>query len=268
MPAPFILVAPASRGIGLGLARHYLRTTSLPVYATHRARSPSSVKARILDAPHLDNVDKDRLRLLDSLELTDEASIKNVADKLAADLKERGGDDHAGCIHRAWFCAGILHPEKRFEDLDNGQILQTFKVNVVSHLLAMKHFSRFLPPRNSPSKEQAKWIHISARVGSVSDNKTLGGWPSYRCSKAALNQAIRTFDLNLKTKKLPAICAGIHPGTVHTDLDGGAFWHGPDPARGKFELPDAVERIARVVEELDEHQRGRVWDWKAEEVLP
>ncbi|KZT26951.1 NAD-binding protein [Neolentinus lepideus HHB14362 ss-1] len=271
--APFILVSPASRGVGLGLTRHYLRTTSLPVYATHRSSDPAFVKSHILDAQGMDDSSAERLKLLGPVEMTDEASIKNAADKLSAELKRQAGEagkEGAAYIHRAWFCAGILHPEKRFEELDYDQILKTFKVNVISHLLAMKHFAPFLPPRSSSSEQgPAKWIHISARVGSISDNNSLGGWPSYRCSKAALNQAIRTFDLNLNMKKIPALCAGIHPGTVHTDLvDGGAFWHGPDPAHGKFELPDAVERITSVVERLQENQRGRVWDWKGQEVQP
>ncbi|TFK56087.1 NAD(P)-binding protein [Heliocybe sulcata] len=269
---PFILVTPASRGIGLGLARHYLRTTSLPVYATHRASDARSIQARILDGHDMKHVNPERLKLLGPVKLTDEGTVKDAADKLSAELKQQageGGKGEAGHIHRAWFCAGILHPEKRFEDLEYEQVLETFKVNVISHLLAMRHFSRFLPPRGAATQQGlAKWIHISARVGSISDNNTMGGWPSYRCSKAALNQAIRTFDLNLKMKKMRAVCAGIHPGTVHTDLDGGAFWHGPDPEHGRFELADAVQRITQVVEGLQECQRGRVWDWKGDEVQP
>lgn len=38
---------------------------------------------------------------------------------------------------------------------------------------------------------------ISARVGSIGDNR-LGGWYSYRSSKAALNQCMNQFFLELK----------------------------------------------------------------------
>ena len=119
--------------------------------------------------------------------------------------------------------------------------------------------------RSNTASSLAKWVHVSARVGSVSDNR-LGGWYSYRASKAALNQVIRTFDLHLQAKKLPAICVGVHPGTVKTDLSK-AFWKGVPP--GKLFEPDfAAEKLAEVVRKLGAAQRGRVWDWKGDEVKP
>lgn len=262
-PTPFVLIAPASRGISLALTRHYLRHTSLPVFASHRSDADDVVRKRILD--DLPAVDPARLHLL-RLELTSEDSIASAADALAAALPTP--DAH---IHTAFFTAGVLHPERRPEDLDASTILETFQVNAISHLLLMKHFSRFLPKSATHAKDNeqtatlAKWVHISARVGSVSDNR-LGGWYSYRASKAALNQAIRTFDLHLKTKKMPAISVGVHPGTVKTDLSR-SFWGGV-PKEKLFEPEYAAERLVEVVEGLREGQRGRIWDWAGKEVLP
>ncbi|KAI0712041.1 NAD-P-binding protein [Earliella scabrosa] len=287
--SPFILISPATRGLSLALVRHYLRTTSLPVFGTYRPhppaqlgtstseepRTPDSVREHILRPLSAHGVDPTRLRVL-PLDLTSEESIASAADALGQALLELSTDP--SYIRIAFFLGGLLYPERQPADLDLEKIMETFKLNTISHMLLIKHFSRFLPPAASPRTSEsnedeqldtasslAKWVHASARVGSVSDNR-LGGWYSYRASKAALNQVIRTFDLHLQAKKLPAICVGVHPGTVKTDLSK-AFWKSVPP--GKLFEPDfAAEKLAEVVQKLGAAQRGRVWDWKGDEVKP
>ena len=58
---------------------------------------------------------------------------------------------------------------------------------------------------------------LSAKVGSISDNH-LGGWYSYRASKAALNQLIKTASVEYKRKNPRLIFISLHPGTVFTNL--------------------------------------------------
>ena len=262
MPAnPFILVCPASRGISLALTRHVLRTTTLPVFASHRSQCADTMKAHIL-AP-LKDVDPGRLELL-HLELNSEASISSAADRLANLLSDRHNLSDS-FIHTAFFTGGILHPEKCLADLDSERIASTFNINVISHILLIKHFSRFLPPAhtNYNIDAPAKWVHISARVGSISDNRG-GGWYSYRASKAALNQVVKTFDLQLQLDRSRAICVGIHPGTVKTDLTKD-FWNSAN-VKALFEPEDAAQRVADVVAGLTTGQRGKVWDWAGKQV--
>ncbi|KAI0648153.1 NAD-P-binding protein [Trametes meyenii] len=277
---PFILVSPATGGLSLAVIRHYLRTTSLPVVGTYRPHPPTSGKERTPDAVRdhilspLKDVDPSRLRVV-PLDFTSEESIAAAADALANALPK----DAESYIRVAFFLAGILYPERQPADLVLKDVAETFNMNVISHLLMIKHFSRFLPtasatrsrsasPDGLTSEEApalAKWVHVSARVGSISDN-ALGGWYSYRASKAALNQVVRTFDLHLQTKKVPAICVGVHPGTVKTDFSK-AFWSGVKPGK-LFEPAYAAERLVEVVKELGKGQRGRIWDWKGDEVKP
>ncbi|CCM03412.1 uncharacterized protein FIBRA_05543 [Fibroporia radiculosa] len=262
---PFFLVTPSTRGLSLAITRHLLQTTQSPVVATHRSNKPDAIRERILSP--LQNVDQDRLHLL-QLELKSEDSIAAAAQSLADVLaKSPKGDAY---IHTAFFTGGVLHPERQPEDLIASNIEETFDINVISHLILIKHFSRFLPlPQShhtsSDSPLLSKWVHISARVGSISDNR-LGGWFSYRASKAALNQTIRTFDLYLQQRKILALCVGMHPGTVKTDLSK-EFWHGvPD---GKlFEPEDAAAKVVNVVQNLDIRNRGKVLDWAGNEVPP
>ncbi|RDB23279.1 C-factor [Hypsizygus marmoreus] len=252
----FALVTPASRGLSLALTRHLLSTTDLPVYATHRSQSPDDMKKHILEP--LKGVDPNRLNLL-HLELTDESSISAAANTLADTLTP---DSY---IHTAFLTPGILHPEKQPADLDIQKITSTFQINVISHLLLIKHFSRFLPPAHSKRTldAPAKWVHVSARVGSISDNAR-GGWYSYRASKAALNQVVRTFDRQLQMNGKQAICVGVHPGTVKTDLSRD-FW-GSSSQRELFEPEDAAQCLVNVVGELGVEQRGKIWDWAGKQV--
>ncbi|KAF5387858.1 hypothetical protein D9615_000167 [Tricholomella constricta] len=254
-PSPFVLVSPASRGLSLALTRHFLRTTDLPVYATHRSDSESSLKNRILES--LGDVDSKRLNLL-HLDLTSESSISSAADNLSKSLHPDS------FIHTAFFTGGVLHPEKQPSDLDLEKITASFQINVISHLLLIKHFSRFLPPAQKPHLETpAKWVHVSARVGSISDNAR-GGWYSYRSSKAALNQVVKTFDLQLQMNKNQAICVGVHPGTVKTDLSRD-FW-GSAARKELFEPEDAAQKLIEVVGSLGMEQRGKIWDWAGKQV--
>ncbi|OCH93557.1 NAD-P-binding protein [Obba rivulosa] len=265
---PFILVAPATRGLSLALTRYYLRTTDLPVFATYRSGDANDIKKNMLST--LANVDPARLKLL-HLELTSEDSMASAADALSEALPQ----DTKPFIHTALLTGGVLYPERKPSDLDHSNLLHTFQINVISHLLLIKHFLRFLPTPEmaqdisaAPSSQEralSRWVHVSARVGSISDNR-LGGWYSYRASKAALNQVIRTTDLHLKSKKIPAMCVGVHPGTVRTELSK-QFWQGV-PESKLFEPDDAAQKLGEVVKSLEAKQRGKIWDWAGNEVPP
>ncbi|KAL0949541.1 hypothetical protein HGRIS_009590 [Hohenbuehelia grisea] len=258
-PNPFLLVTPATRGLSLAITRHLLSTTNFPVFATHRSNSADEVKDKILSS--LKDVDPARLHLL-NLDLTSEKSIASAADALEESLPK----DAESYIHTAFLTGGILHPEKQPGDINFDDVAATFQINVISHLLLIKHFSRFLPSAHPKVQidTPAKWVHVSARVGSISDNKR-GGWYSYRASKAALNQVIKTFDLQLQMQRSKAISVGIHPGTVKTDLSKG-FWDSAGVKDKIFEPTDAAEKVVGVVEKLKAEQRGRVWDWAGKEV--
>ncbi|OBZ73417.1 C-factor [Grifola frondosa] len=218
---------------------------------------PDEIRQHILAS--LQDVDPNRLKLL-RLELSSEESVALAAEALAEELPR---DAHS-YIDTAFFAGGVLHPERRPADLRADDVLESFKINVIAHLFLIKHFSRFLPPRRRKAQTPL-WVHVSARVGSISDNR-LGGWYSYRASKAALNQVIRTFDRHLVASKIPAMCVGVHPGTVMTDLSR-PFW-GSVHESALFKPEYAAERLAAVVKNLEVEQRGRVWDWAGKEVPP
>ncbi|USD67324.1 SDR family oxidoreductase [Vibrio sp. SCSIO 43136] len=114
-------------------------------------------------------------------------------------------------------CVGMLHtsecgPEKNIAAIDEDFFLQNIATNTLPSMLLAKHFSPLLK-----ASSMAKFVTISAKVGSIEDNR-LGGWYSYRMSKAALNMFLKTLAIEWqRTIKQGAVLA-LHPGTTNTAL--------------------------------------------------
>jgi len=102
--------------------------------------------------------------------------------------------------------------ERTWGQLEPATMLRAFAINAVGPALLMKHVLPLLP-----ASGKSVFATLSARVGSIGDNR-LGGWYSYRASKAALNQIVRTAAVELRRKRPDAICVALHPGTVDTPL--------------------------------------------------
>lgn len=212
------------------------------------------------------------------MQLTDESTITRTTQQINTLFPPS-----THYLHLAFCLPGILHPEKSPSQISHADALETFKVNTLGPLLLMKHFSPFLPRKSttlyspsppSPTRpqtpqslpKQALFATMSARVGSISDN-ALGGWYSYRASKAAVNQLVKTFDIHLQQSAGgKAISVGLHPGTVKTELSR-EFWGN---VRGEklFSAEFSAERLVGVVAGLGAEGRGRCWDWEGREVLP
>lgn len=105
-----------------------------------------------------------------------------------------------------------LRPEKTWRELSADNMANIFATNTIAPALIAKHFLPLLPHSG-----RSVFAVLSARVGSISDNR-LGGWYSYRASKAALNQIIKTTSIELARTRPEAVCIGLHPGTVDTGL--------------------------------------------------
>ena len=274
MSTPWIFICPSSRGIGHALTRRLLLTTSLPILATTR-RDPSSTKASLLSGlPRPEDV-APRLSIV-TCDVTDETSLGAAAER-AAELFP------PGACHLRLACAipGLLRPEKNPKQVDEAASIETFRVNTIGPLLLMKHFGEFLPKRATEfaaaaGEEEGRdavrlpahavWLNMSARVGSITDNRA-GGWYSYRASKTAVASVTKSYDNFLRARSGDkAVAVSYHPGTVKTDLSRD-FWASVEPDK-LFSPEYAAERMVDVLSGLQLGQRGRTWDWKNEEVPP
>lgn len=271
-----MLVAPASRGIGRALTQHILQTTRAPIVATARG-DPDRAREGILAGLKKGGSDAQaRLKVI-PMDFLDEDSIAAAAQACA----QRFPSKERWHLHLAFCVPGLLFPEKAPAQVAAADALLTLRTNALGPLLAIKHFSPFLPRKSTQfadpeggsdayeglSTHAAVWATMSARVGSISDNG-LGGWYSYRASKAAVNQLTKTFDNHLKTSAGGnAMAVALHPGTVKTGLSK-EFW-GNVKEEKLFSPEFAAERLVGVVKGLGvERGRGRCWDWKGEEVPP
>jgi NAD(P)-dependent dehydrogenase (short-subunit alcohol dehydrogenase family) len=147
-----------------------------------------------------------------SLDLLDEASIARAAQAVSKASNETGRPlrlviDATGFLHGLGF-----EPEKALRQLDPAHMAHAYAINAIGPALLMKHMLPLLPREG-----HSVFATLSAKVGSIGDNR-LGGWHSYRASKAALNQFVRTAAIELQRSKPQALCVALHPGTVDTGL--------------------------------------------------
>ena len=159
--------------------------------------------------------------------------------------------------------AGILHnaehqPEKTIATFDECWFLQTLKINTMSSLLLARHFQGALKKSGA-----GIFAAISARVGSIEDNQ-LGGWYSYRMSKAALNMALKTLSIEWR-RKVPGCCVALlHPGTTESALSEPFQKNVPE---GKlFSADKSAGLMLGVLEKLSPDQTGRFWAYDGSEI--
>ncbi|MEL6181192.1 MAG: SDR family oxidoreductase [Myxococcota bacterium] len=176
------------------------------------------------------------------IDFDDEAAIEAAAHAL--------GDQ--GPFHLIVDATGVLEgegafPEKALRQLTPEGLARAFQVNAIGPALLLKHLHGLLP-----RKGKSVFATLSARVGSIGDNR-LGGWYGYRASKAALNQFLRTASIEIARRRKDAVCLALHPGTVHTRLSEDYV------ARTKHEVfsPDQSARLMlQVIDQCDARQTG------------
>ncbi|MBU7578889.1 MAG: SDR family NAD(P)-dependent oxidoreductase [Porphyrobacter sp.] len=149
-------------------------------------------------------------------------------------------------------------PERSYKRLDAGTMAEVFALNTIGPALIAKHVLPLMP-RGAGFTFAA----LSARVGSISDNR-LGGWHSYRASKAALNMLLRNFALEMARTHPDSVIVGLHPGTVDSALSAPFQTGLPE---GQLTCPgDAAANLLGVLARLGPAQSGRIFDFRGEEI--
>lgn len=189
------------------------------------------------------------------LDVTDESTIEAVARTIGEETNR---------LDRIVNVAGVLHdangiaPEKRLESISAEALQAVFAVNAFGPLLVLKHLYGLLRHEN-----RSVVANVSARVGSISDNR-LGGWYAYRGSKAALNMFTRNAAIELGRRAPNAIVVAVHPGTVDTQLSE-PFQRGV-PADRLFPVDRAAQQILDVLDALEPSQTGSFLAWDGSEI--
>jgi NAD(P)-dependent dehydrogenase (short-subunit alcohol dehydrogenase family) len=250
VPGSNALIQGASRGIGLEFARQCLAEPRIGhVVATCRSpRDATGLEG--LAAAH-----PGRLTVL-PLDATDEASIVAATAAIAR---------VAPRLHLVVNCAGVLHdeargmkPEKRLADVRPESLARAFAVNAIGPLLVARHCEPLLA-----HAERAVFASLSARVGSIEDNR-LGGWYAYRASKAALNMYTRTLAIEWARSRRNVICVALHPGTTNTGLS--RPFQANVPAGKLFGVDYAVAQMLGVIDRLQPADSGQFFAWNGERI--
>ena len=181
-------------------------------------------------------------------DLEDEASIVDAARNI----------ESKGPLDLVIVATGVLQtddfsPEKTWRALDALTMAKVFAINTIGPALIAKHMIPLLRKDGRPV-----FAAICARVGSIEDNR-LGGWHSYRASKAALIMLIRNFAIELKRQNKGAAAVALHPGTVDTDLSQ-PFQRNVAPDK-LFTPQYSAERLLSVIGSLTSDDSGRHLAW-------
>lgn len=242
------LVAGASRGIGLAFVERLAQERELRrIWAG--CRRPD-------EAPELQALARrdERVRLV-GLDVTHEDSLAAAARSITMEAEP---------LDMVINCAGVLHqdqglqPERRLSEVRADWLLQSFAINGAGPLLLAKHLEPLLPRR-----ERVVFASLSARVGSISDNR-LGGWYAYRGAKAAQNMFLKTLSIELARRARGIVCVALHPGTTRTGLS--QPFSGGVPAGKLFSAAQAAAQLLRLIDNLDSSDNGGFYAWNGEKV--
>ncbi len=244
-----IVIAGATGGIGLALCAEYRqRFPDATLIATCRQRPDSEETLCVAD--HWLPVD-----------LTDDTATASFAQQLM---------EQFGHVDQLINAIGMLHtakqlPEKSIQKIEPDFFLKNMQVNVLPTLLLSKHCGPLLKkaarlssaaddqPTQNRHATGPVFATVSAKVGSIEDNR-LGGWYSYRSSKAALNMALKTLSIEWQ-RTLPSACVvALHPGTTDTALS--VPFQARVPAEQLFSPAKTAQYLVNVIMSLTPDDTG------------
>lgn len=183
----------------------------------------------------------------------------------AASESDLPGLDGTGVdrLHLLVNTVGLLHgpdqqPEKRLRDLNLDNLLRSMTINAALLPRLAQTYGRALR-----HDEPSILASLSARVGSIEDNQ-MGGWYSYRASKAAHNMLLRTLAREWRISHRNTAVVALHPGTVASPLS--------EPfvtdSYGKRVLQpgECADALLGVLGGLGAADTGRFLDWQGQPI--
>lgn len=229
-----ILVVGANGGIGLAIVKQLLLT--LPeanIHATYHRQCPDFTSQRVTWS---------------QLDVTEESDVALFSQRFST---------------LDWLinAVGMLHaqdqgPEKNLQALNSDFFMQNITINTLPTLLLAKYFSPLMK-----ASDAAKFVTISAKVGSISDNR-LGGWYSYRASKAALNMLLKTLSIEWQRTIKRGVVLALHPGTTDTPLS--KPFQANVPADKLLTPEQAAQHLVELIIQANLQQTGQFLAYNGE----
>ena len=187
-------------------------------------------------------------RSKDGLDFSDPGSVGRIMSNLS-------GPYEVVIIATGVLSSDGASPEKSLAAIEADQMAQVFAANAIGPALILGRLGPVLS-KDSPARIGV----LSARVGSIGDNR-IGGWHSYRASKAAVNQIVHGAAIEFGRTHKGSVCVALHPGTVETPFTANyAGRHKTMPAA------EAAKRLVDVLLSLSAEQSGGFFDYAGKEV--
>ena len=190
-----------------------------------------------------------------SIDYTDEQSIYELAES----LKKIDFKPTIIIVATGYLSSDTKRPETQISQFSSEWAHKNYILNMIGPALIAKHLLPLMP-RN----KNIYFGALSAKVGSISDN-TLGGWHSYRASKAALNMMIKNLSIEWKRKNPMSRIIALHPGTVDTNLSKPFQKNVPE---GKLFTPEyAAECLINTLLNCPPENSGELMSWNGD-IIP
>jgi len=166
-------------------------------------------------------------------------------------------------ISSVFICHGLLHnseitPEKRLQEFSELAFLEVIKANAMTPILWLKQLLPLLK-----SKIECKVVIFTARVGSISDNG-MGGWYSYRASKAAANMLIKSAAIEFKRSAKNIKLISFHPGTTDTPLS--EPFQKNVPEHKLFNSDFVASQLLQIVKKATIDGEASFLDWQGKSI--
>ena len=233
------VVISGSKGIGKGFVDYLTRLPNIKRVLVSTRSIPSSAHSSSVVTYH---------------------EVNPLIEGILADFALKVGQE-ASSLQLLLIATGFLHtetiqPEKSVNALQIGTLEEYFRINAIIPALVLRHFNKLIQ-----GSGPIVCATISAKVGSIEDNG-LGGWYGYRASKAALNQFLKTYSIEITRKNPHAIITALHPGTTDTELSK-PFQKGVKPEK-LFTVERCVRQLMGVIDLLQPCDNGTFLNWDGE----
>jgi NAD(P)-dependent dehydrogenase (short-subunit alcohol dehydrogenase family) len=210
------------------------------------------VISRNVDFYRQDNFAQSKVIKVDDYQ---ESTIKAAIEKLQQDnLPE---------IKKVFICHGLLHsktlqPEKRLSAFSSDSFIEVLTANTITPMLWLKNLMPIVS-----GKEECKIVVFSARVGSISDNE-IGGWYSYRASKAGINMLLKTAAVELSRTAKNIKLISFHPGTTDTPLS--KPFQKNVPEHKLFSSDFVASQLLQIVANAQVDGQASFLDWEGKQI--
>ncbi|KAK1164592.1 C-factor isoform X1 [Acipenser oxyrinchus oxyrinchus] len=271
--AAVVLVQGASRGLGLEFCKHILSKKSEAVIIATCRNPEKALQLKDLGVRYPEKV------TILKVDVTRENEIKQASEIVKSKF---------GKVDLLINSSAMLLPsgkgETSLRDVSCEGLVATLTTNTVGPLVMAKYFSPLLMKGSGAFGQQTAdeskhhsgiLVNMTAKVGSIGDNRKcfkslwknktrLGGWYSYRMSKAALNMATRNLSIELGRGRPKVVCVSLHPGTVDTDLS--RPYHKNVPKDKLFTTECSVQYLMNLIDNLSVDKTGKCFAWDGSEV--